>query len=123
MIVSLSSVKSAATGTAWKTAEMRGYVKKTVPDGAAPGAFNLDFVQADGDAYRFAWDGSKFTYSGYVAHGSSGALGTGSPVSGTALPFDAFLLGLAMGSASWEAGTADAYDAGRLDPDTVTGEW
>jgi hypothetical protein len=123
MIISLSAVKSAANGTAWKTAGMRGYVKKTVPSGAAADTFSLDFVQADGDVYSFAWDGTKFTYSGKVAHDENGVIGSGSPVAESKLELDEYLLSLVMGSDSWVAGTALSYDTARLNPATVTGEW
>lgn len=54
-MISKTQVEAARTGTAWKTATMRGYVKKTVLDEAAYGedSYKLTFVKADGTEYDF----------------------------------------------------------------------
>lgn len=102
---------------AMKIPEWEGYVYKTT-DGVSTsdveaGKFKLVFVKSNGAQYVYLFDGvSDYTYVGYIAPGSSGALGSGSPVAGTKLEQDPDLLEAYL-SQNWEIGSADVFDARR----------
>ena len=96
-----------------------GYVYKTTTglteQEVAAGKHRIVFVHANGDQYVYKWDGvADYAYEGYLAHGTSNALAslTGSPVSGTALPFDADFLEAVCGY-SWEIGAQATFEARR----------
>lgn len=97
-----------------------GYVYKTTTglteQEIAAGKHRLVFVHANGDQYIYKWDGvADYGYEGYLAHGTSNALAdisSGSPVSGTALPFDADFLEACAGY-SWEIGAQATFEARR----------
>lgn len=97
-----------------------GYVYKTTTgltdEEIAAGKHRLVFVHANGDQYIYKWDGvADYGYEGYLEHGSDYALAdisSGSPVSGTALPFDADFLEAAAGF-SWEIGAQATFEARR----------
>ena len=97
-----------------------GYVYKTTAglteQEIAAKKYRIVFVHGNGDQYVFKWDGvADFTYEGYLAHGTSNALAdvsSGSPVSGTALPFDADFLE-AVGGNSWTVGAQATFEGRR----------
>jgi len=97
-----------------------GYVYKTTAgltdSEISAGKHRLVFVHSDGDQYIFKWDGvADYVYEGYLAHGSNNAIAdisSGSPVSGTALPFDADFLEAVSGF-SWETGAQATFEARR----------
>ena len=57
-MISKTAVDVAKDASAWKTATMRGYIKKTVLDPETYGekAYKLTFVKADGSEYDFYFD-------------------------------------------------------------------
>lgn len=93
-MVLMSQVKSAAPGSTWKTSRMRGFLRKSVPDNAPAGTFNLVFTKAGG---------STVTYS----VSSAGVITAPS----SPLVLDAELLGLLM--SSWALVDPDDADAVR----------
>ena len=109
-----------ATLNAAKFPAWAGYVYKTTTglteQEVAAGKHRMVFVHADGDQYIFKWDGvADYGYEGYLQHGTSNALAdisSGSPVSGTALPFDADFLE-AVSAVSWETGAQATFEGRR----------
>jgi len=99
-----------------------GYLHKTTSGLSAAditaGKFKLIFVQRDGDQYVFLVDGATWTYSGYIAKGASGAKGTGTPVSGTALELDTQLMKAIAGD-NWLVGSMTDFESAR----SGSGEW
>ena len=96
-----------------------GYVFKTTTglteQEIAAGKFRKVFVHANGDQYVFKWDGvADFAYEGYLAHTGTSTLAalTGTPVAGTALPFDADFLEAVCGQ-SWEVGAKATFESRR----------
>jgi len=110
------ATQNAAKFPAWAG----GYVYKTTTglteQEVAAGKHRMVFVHADGDQYIYKWDGvADYGYEGYLEHGTSNALAdisSGSPVSGTALPFDADFLEAAAAN-SWEIGAQATFEGRR----------
>ena len=110
------ATQNAAKFPAWAG----GYVYKTTSglteEEIAAGKHRMVFVHADGDQYVFKWDGvADYDYEGYLAHDTDNALAdisTESPVSGTALPFDADFLE-AVSANSWEIGAQATFEGRR----------
>ena len=110
------ATQNAAKFPAWAG----GYVYKTTTglteQEVAAGKHRMVFVHADGDQYIFKWDGvADYVYEGYLQHGTSNALAdisSESPVSGTALPFDADFLEAAAAN-SWEIGAQATFEGRR----------
>ena len=105
-----------ATRNAAKVPEWHGYVYKTTTglteQQVAAGMYKLVFVKANGDQYVYQWDGiADFTYLGCIAN-DDGALGTGNPVPGTTLVFDADLLE-AVAAETWTIGAQATYESRR----------
>ena len=99
-----------------KVPEWHGYVYKTTTglteQQVAAGMYKLVFVKANGDQYVFQWDGlADFTYLGYIVN-DDGELGTGAPVPGTTLVFDADLLE-AVAEETWQIGAQETYESRR----------
>jgi len=118
-----SITPSSATKNAAKDQSWGGYLDKTTSGLSAAdisaGKFKLIFVQRDGDQYVFTCDGtSSYAYTGYIAKGTGGAKGTGSPVAGTALNLDAELLKAQLGD-GWITGSRTDFEAAR----NGAGEW
>ena len=104
------------TQNAAKVPEWHGYVYKTTTglteQEVAAGKYKLIYVKANGDQYVYQWDGlADFAYLGYIEN-DDGALGTGSPVSGTTLVQDADLLE-AYAAETWTIGAQATYEARR----------
>lgn len=116
------AAQNAAKFPAWAG----GYVYKTTSglteEEIAAGKHRMVFVHADGDQYVFKWDGvADYGYEGYLEHDTDNALAdisTESPVSGTALPFDADFLE-AVSANSWEIGAQATFEGRR----TCGGLW
>lgn len=91
-MISKTAVDVAKDGSAWKTATMRGYIKKTVLDPETYGekAYKLTFVKADGSEYDFFFDN-----------------GTGK--SSTTLILDSELLSHILNTA-WQSADAATYE-------------
>lgn len=111
-----------ATRNAAKVPEWHGYVYKTTTglteQQVAAGMYKLVFVKANGDQYVYQWDGlADFTYLGFIAN-DDGELGTGAPVPGTTLVFDADLLE-AVAEESWQIGAQETYESRR----TASSNW
>ena len=107
---------SDTTQNAAKVPEWHGYVYKTTTglteQEVAAGKYKLIFVKANGDQYVYQFDGvADFTYIGYIAN-DDGALGTGSPASGTTLEQDADLLE-AYAAETWTIGAQATYESRR----------
>lgn len=110
------ATQNAAKFPAWAG----GYVYKTTTglteQEVAAGKHRMVFVHADGDQYIFKWDGvADYVYEGYLEHDTDNALAdisSGSPVSGTALPFDADFLEAAAAN-SWEVGAQATFEGRR----------
>lgn len=110
------ATQNAAKFPAWAG----GYVYKTTSglteEEIAAGKHRMVFVHADGDQYVFKWDGvADYGYEGYLEHDTDNALAdisTESPVSGTALPFDADFLE-AVSANSWEIGAQATFEGRR----------
>lgn len=99
-----------------KIPEWHGYVYKTTTglteQQIAAGMYKLVFVKANGDQYVFQWDGlADFTYLGYIEN-DDGELGTGAPVAGTTLVFDADFLE-AVAAETWTIGAQATYESRR----------
>ena len=119
-ISAASTTRNAAKDQSWG-----GYLHKTTTglstQDVTDGKYKLIFVQRDGDQYVFTFGGTatpRWTYTGYIAKGASGAKGTGSPVAGTALDMDAFLMAACIGDA-WITGTLTDFESAR----NGSGEW
>jgi len=115
------ATQDAAKPTAWAG----GYAFKTTTglteQEVAAGKHRLVFVHANGDQYVFKWDGvADYSYEGYLAHTGTSTLAalTGTPVAGTALPFDADFLE-AVASQGWETGAKATFEGRR----TAGGLW
>ena len=110
------ATQNAAKFPAWAG----GYVYKTTTglteQEVAAGKHRMVFVHADGDQYIFKWDGvADYGYEGYLEHDTDNALAdisTESPVSGTALPFDADFLEAAAAN-NWEVGAQATFEGRR----------
>lgn len=105
------AAKNAAKHTSWG-----GYVYKTTngltEQEIAAGKYRLNFVRRNGDQYVFLWDGrADFAYAGFIEN-DDGALGTGSPVPGTTLAYDADLLEATVDT-QWDVGAQELYEARR----------
>ena len=100
-MVSKSSIENASGGRAWKTASMKGYVKKTALDAATygTGAYKLTFVKAAGTEYDFYFNVDTSVYTSAIPNAAN-------------LTLDAELLGHML-TESWQAGTAADYETAR----------
>lgn len=114
----VSQARNAAKIPSW-----HGYVWKTTTgmsdEDVNAGKYQLRFVKSDGSQYVFTWDGAgDYAYTGYIAAGSGGSLGTGDPVVGTTLALDADLLE-ALTYDTWDTYAQSYLDAQR----TTEGAW
>ena len=105
-----------------KVPEWHGYAYKTTTglteQQVAAGMYKLVFVKANGDQYVYQWDGlADFTYLGCIAN-DDGELGTGDPVPGTTLVFDADLLE-AVAEETWQIGAQTTFESRR----TASSNW
>lgn len=96
-----------------------GYAYKTQlglsEDDMDAGKYRMVFVHANGDQYVFKWDGvADYVYEGYLAHTGTSTLAslTGTPVAGTALPFDADFLEAIAGT-DWQVGAQATFEGRR----------
>ena len=93
-----------------KVPEMKGYLVKTT-DGLseeeiAAGKFKLVFVNADGDRYVFAFDGSGYAYVGFAKARSD------TPDASVAFALDGEIFTALTGD-NWTIGSRDAFEAAR----------
>lgn len=94
-----STIRTASSGTAWKTTVMRGYIKKTALDATqyGQGAFKLTFKNAAGTEYDF--------YYNVDAEAPSASLA----VDADDLILDRELLDNVL-KAIWQTGTVDEFE-------------
>jgi len=121
----ISSISPDSDVNAAKDQSWGGYAHKTTTGlstaDVEAGKYKLIFVQRDGDQYVYTFNGTAnptYTYTGYIAKGASGAKGTGTPVAGTALEFDAVLLKAIVGN-GWLTGSLTDFESAR----NGAGEW
>ena len=110
-----SLVAADGARNAAKVPELKGYLVKTT-DGLseeeiAAGKFKLVFVNADGDQYVFAFDGSGYAYVGFVA-GASRPGDHGEPDASVAFALDGEIFTALVGD-NWTIGSRDAFEAAR----------
>ncbi len=106
-MITASQLRSAANGTAWKTASMRGYLFKTVLDADVygDGAYTLTFRKAENSG------GSPVDYVFYFNVDATKSATAAAATSATNLVLDEELLGHVLNS-SWQTSTqADCESA------------
>ena len=100
-MIGKSTLANASNNTAWKTASMKGYVKKTNLDAATygTGAYKLTFVKAGGTSYDFYFNVDTTVWTSAIPNASD-------------LVLDAELLEHLLND-RWTSGTAAEYEAAR----------
>lgn len=98
-MITSSTVRTASSGTAWKTTTMRGYVYKTALDETqyGEGAYKLTFKDAAGTEYDFFYNIDSEAPSAALA------------VDATNLVLSKELLGHVL-TAVWQSGQAEEFE-------------
>jgi len=111
-MINPSTIQYAASGTAWKTSSMKGFIYKTVlaAETYGEGAYKLTFRKAANV------NGNPVDYDFYFNVDTS--VYTGTIPDATDLVLDKELLGHILDT-NWIAGTVDEYEAAR----TGNGTW
>jgi hypothetical protein len=106
-MITQSQLAAASSGTAWKTASMRGYLKKTALDAATygTGAYKLTFREAAND------DGSPVDHDFYFNVDTT--VYTSPIPNDTTLVLDFELLRHVL-TANWQTSTAEDCEAARV---------
>ena len=106
-MITITQLKVARSGTAWKTSTMRGYLFKTALDAETwgDGAYKLTFREAENDNgqpvdHDFYFDVNTAVYTGTIPND-------------TTLILDIELLGHIL-NASWQTSTADECELARI---------
>lgn len=92
-----------------------GYVRKDeIKTGDEVTGYKYTFVTAEGDQYVYTYTiaTGAMVYTGKIAHGSDGALGTGTPDPSSKMEFDPVLFA-GMLSDDWFSGSAETFEAAR----------
>lgn len=107
-MITINQLRTASSGTAWKTASMRGYLFKTSLDAATygTGAFTLTFRKATNSG------GNPQDYVFYFNVDTTASSAAAAATSATNLILDEELLGHVLNS-QWQISTQDDCESAR----------